>query len=156
MGKVLVKDNAKLTNKNPLSLSYNIVLRYAEGPCINRLDEVRTEQKSPSTLKFLNSPVVDIDNCLPTKSTTNKTFEILTHETDAEEETQTRMPETVNVRRIDIKWIGCLPPTRSFPASFLGSVCDCLFYHNARIGGRLSQTESLRGMTEYCPPDNPT
>ena len=156
MGKVLVKDNAKLTNKNRLSLSYDIALRYAEGRCINRLDQVRTEQKSPSTLKFLKPPVVNIDNHLPTKSTTNKTFEITTYETDAEEEIETRMPETVNVRRIEIKWIGCVPPTRSYPASLLDSVCQRLFYHNARIGGRLSQTESLRGMTEYRPPDNPT
>ena len=35
MGKVLVKDNAKLTNKNWLSLSYDIALRYVEGWCIN-------------------------------------------------------------------------------------------------------------------------
>ena len=117
---------------------------------------MRTEQKSPSTLKFLKSPEVDILHQIPKKSTTNKTFELSTYETDAEEEEETRIPETVNVRRIEIKWIGCVPPTRSYPASLLNYVCKRLFYQNARIGGRLSQTESLRGMTEYRPPGNPS
>ena len=70
---IFVNNHAKLTNKDRDTLSLDISTRYADTKCIEKLNELREEQRIGSGLKLLNKPT-QVMGKKPGVSTTNKGF----------------------------------------------------------------------------------
>ena len=156
-GKTLIKDNAKLTNKQKDTLNFDIGRRLAEEDIVNQASTIYYQNIGSWPSEFCNeidlmySPEESTNNRSIPKNLKNRhpRFHIkATIENEVNDET---IDKIVNV---DIDWgTKTQTPLFSFPRDLLKKIAARMFLGSPNIGGKVPKDAKIPGLTHLVKDD---
>jgi hypothetical protein len=151
-GKVIIKDNAKLTNKQKDTLNFDIARRISEEDVIDRASSIYyyNYQKWPSQycndVNLPTSDDVDDNNQNDVPNVNNRPRFFIECKVSTQEETGRN--EIVEVR---IDWGGVSKtPLQSYPDELLKAISSRFFIGSPNVGGRVDSETSIPCYTQLA------
>ena len=154
-GKIKIKDNAKLTNRQKVTLNFDIGRRICEEDIINEASNIHYQNTGIWPSKFCNDVDIaknakrfDVKSRAQASATmsaeSKPRFTIMC--TIEENEHDNNLPEEVNVQ---IDWGGqSRTPFKSFQIDLLKKVAARLYIGSPNLGGKVDRHSKVCGYTE--------
>ena len=160
-GKIKIKDNAKLTNKQKETFNFDIGCRISEEDIIDNASNIFQQNKGYWPSEFCNDTDISENanriqnNCIETHNSNNGVSDKPRYKLVCcieYNETDTGIEENVNVH---IDWGGqSKTPIKSYPSELLKKVAGRLYIGSPNIGGKVMSDSLVHGYTEIIHNDD--